>query len=348
MRTTPLILLAAAGLPALAATAGEPTARDLVALAPTISSADAGVRSIEIAGYDQADGRMIRSFRALYKAPDKFLFVLRDGPEGTPIAFAVGKQMFLYDPVKPRVLVFPHASNYRVLQHLPGGEYEDNWGAKLSGREPDRLVLDLKSVFAAEVKDGATFRESVAKEGEGRYVLVRQEGNACKRLHVDLNRPTPAFTYETAASPDGPANHGVDRIVVNGELGDSEFTFPSMTPLAGFVDVEEVGEGLLASTDALNVLARTLYVRQALHEPKASRGVITPLLAGVRFGRVEENDAVCAGPIRRLVPPDPIRREAAPPGKVDDAQAVKRAGFEGLRDRLPKFPYKLKFGVDFK
>ena len=55
----------------------------------------------------------------------------------------------------------------------------------------------------------------------------------------------------------------------------------------------------------------------------------------------------------KLVPPRPVftdyaARVAARPGKVTDAQAVKRPGFEALRDRLPQFPDKLKFGVALK
>jgi len=355
VRTSPLSLIASALLPAFAlgltsapAAAGEPTASELIALAPTISSSDKAIRSIEVAGYDQADGRIYRTFRALYRAPDRFAFVVRDGLDGTPVTIAVDKKLMVYDPVRPEILVFPHVSSYRVLG-VEGGIYEDSWGAKLSGREPNQILIDLKSVFTSPPsKDGLPARETVVREGEGRYVLIRKEDKAYKRLHVDLSRSAPILAYETSTSVGGPPGRCLDRIIVNGALDDSEFAFPPLDGLAGTLKVREVEDGLWSTSGALNDLMRTYYVRETLHEPKSRRGVITPLLAGVRWSRVEENDERYAKRVRDLIPPDPIQRVAAPPVKADDTETVKRTGFDAIRDHLPRFPYKIKFSVKVK
>jgi hypothetical protein len=347
-----LSLLAAACLSAIAVDvsatpviAGEPTVNELISLAPVIRSSDEQVRSIEVAGYVRADGNIIRTFRALYRAPDRFAFVVRDGQDGTPISIAVDKKLLIYDPVRPEILVHPHASSYRTLK-VEGGDYEDSWGFTSSGRQPCRIEIDLKSVFSAPFKRGEPIQETVTKEGEGVHVLTRKDDKSYRRLRVDTRGATPLVTYETASSPGGPPTYGVDRMIVNGALDDSEFIFPRLDGLTGIVDVREVKDGLFSESDAMNVLMRTYYVRQKLREPKSQRGVITPLMAGVRWSRVEENEKWCAKLIRDLIPADPVHRVIDLPGLPDGDEAVKQTGWDTIRDHLPHLPYKIKFRVE--
>jgi hypothetical protein len=92
VQTTPLSIVLAAslyagtlGILSTLALAGEPMARDLIALAPVISGQDDKSRTIEIAGHHQVDDNVVRIFRALYRAPDRFFFVNRYGHDGNPI-----------------------------------------------------------------------------------------------------------------------------------------------------------------------------------------------------------------------------------------------------------------------
>jgi outer membrane lipoprotein-sorting protein len=354
MRTNPLSLLAAACLSAIAlafsvspATAGTPSAADLIAMAPVIRSSDEEVRSIEVAGYARDHGKIIRTFRALYRTPDRFVFIVRDGQDGIPISIAVDKKVLMYDPVRPEILVQPHASSYRTLK-VEGGEYHDTWGFTTSGRKPCRIEIDLKSVFTAPSKDGTPVQETVTKEGEGVHVLTRKDDKTYRRLRVDRRGPTPVIRYETASSPGGPPTYGIDRMIVNGALDDSEFTFPPLDKLAGSLKVRDVKDGLFSEADAMNVLMRIYYVRQKLHEPKSDRGVITPLLAGVHWSRVEENDERYAKLVRALIPADPVHRVVDLPGMADGDEAVERTGWDAIRDHLPHLPYKIKFRVEAK
>ncbi len=348
----PLSPLAAAFLSAIAlgvsatpATAGEPTVGDLTALAPVLRSSDEKVHSIEVAGYVRDHGKIIRTFRALYRAPDRFVFVVRDGQDGTPISIAVDKKMLIYDPVKPEILIHPHASSYRTLK-IEDGEYQDSWGYTSSGRQPCRIEIDLKSVFTAPTKDGAPVLTTVTEEGEGVHVLTRKGDKTYKRLRVEQRGPTPVVTYETASSPGGPPIYGIDRMIVDGALDDSEFTFPPLDRLAGSLKVREIKDGFFSEAESMNVLMRTYYVRQKLLEPKSQRGVITPLMAGVRWSRVEENDALHAKQVHDLIPADPVHRVVDLPGTSDGDEAVKRTGLNAIRDHLPHLPYKIKFRIN--
>ena len=349
MRTRPRFCLSAAGLSTLSlglglfsapATAGEPSAADLIALAPLISSSDKAIRSIEIAGYHQADGKILRTFRALYRAPDRFAFVVRDGHDGTPLSIAVDRKMLVYDPVRPEMLVFSDASNYQVLK-VENGKFEESWGCKFNKRESSHILLDLKSVFAEPPKIGTHAEESVVKTGEKQYILSRKVDKVFRRSRVDLDRPVPFTTFELAASPGGTPHFRVDKIVVNGALDDSEFAFPSLEGLAGTLKVREVEDGLRE----MAVLLRTYYVRQTLHEPGMKRGVITPLFMGVRWSRVEHNDEQYAKLVRSLIPDDPVSHAIDPHAKADDRGTIERTRFEAIRDNLPHLPFKLRVEV---
>lgn len=338
----------ASGFSANPLVAREPTAAELIALAPVIRSSDEKVRSIEVAGYSRADGKILVTFRALYRAPDRFAMIVRDGQDGTPISIHVDKKVMVYDPVRPELLIRSHARGYRILRSVDG-KYEDSWGSSWGSSnsvpQPSRIEIDLKSVFTDLSVDDAPLEETVTKEAEGVYVLTRRDDKVYKRLRVDRRGATPVVTYEKASSPGGPPTSGIDRMVVNGVLNDSEFAFPSLHALAGMLDIREVEDGFFSEGDLMNTMARTYYVRQKLHEPPAQRGVIGPMLAGVRWSRVEENDERLAEQIRTLVPPDPIRRVVAASEKAD-GESVKRTGFDAIRDRLPHLPYKFKVRID--
>jgi len=62
VRPSPLSLLALAFLVSVQAKAADPTTRDLIALAPIVSSKDESIRSIEIAGYYASDGKIDTHF----------------------------------------------------------------------------------------------------------------------------------------------------------------------------------------------------------------------------------------------------------------------------------------------
>ena len=339
------VFAVALGLSSTPATAGEPSARDLIARAPVIRSSDEEIRSIEIAGYERADGKILRTFRALYRAPDRFAFVTRAGYDGTPLSFAAERKMLVYDPVRPEVLVFHDVGNYRTIA-AEGGKFEYTWGCKFTGDRPGDITLDLKSLFTApaSAKGGSSWEESVVKTGENRYVLTVKQDKFYRRSRVDLNRPEPFATFEIANSPDGPPRFCVDKIVVNGELKDEEFAFPSTGRLAGTLKVREIKDGLFAQANGSAVLMRAYHDRQTIHEPPGRGEIITPFLTGIRRGRIEEHDRLYAKQIRELIPDDKIERVVEGPGK-SDGEAVQRTRFEAIRDHLPHLPYKVRFEI---
>ena len=111
-----LLLLSAVCLASRpSAMAGEPSAKDLIKLAPVITSKDRAYESIAISGSMKGDGIHLR-FRAIYQAPDRHALLLTDGSDGTPLVFVAERQMLIYDPVHPAVLRFKNAKSQLTLR----------------------------------------------------------------------------------------------------------------------------------------------------------------------------------------------------------------------------------------
>ena len=190
--------------------------------------------------------------------------------------------------------------------------------------------------------------EKVVQTGEKQYLLIKRFAKDYLRSHVNLTRPFPFTMFEIAHQPDASAHLVVDRIVVNGDLRDADFGFPALDRVAASMNVRTVPtDGVFSTLDALNVLMRTYYVRQTLHkEGFLARGVITPALKGVRWGRVRANDEKYAALVRGLVPADPAVLQSRRPEKVDDVGTVNQTALETVRDHLPRIP-KVRINIKF-
>jgi len=166
VRPSPLSLLALAFLVSVQAKAADPTTRDLIALAPIVSSKDESIKSIEIAGYFASDGKIDTTFRALYQSPGRFAFLMSDGATGTPISFSANRNMLVYDPVRPELVYFTDAIEYYEWG-IEDGKLKMSVGHKFWSHDSIRIIVDFKAMF------GAPTRNTVVKLSDTQYTLIR-------------------------------------------------------------------------------------------------------------------------------------------------------------------------------
>jgi hypothetical protein len=326
--------------------AGEPTAQDLIALAPAIRSDDRAVRTIELAGHVRHEGKLSYTFRAFYKAPGRFAFATFGGYDGIPIYFAADREMFSYEPVRPELTVFHDVAGYCFVG-VKDGKYEmTTCGIQFVGHKLETIEVDLKPFFLPWTQEKNPAEARVVKTGDRQYTLIRRSEGVYYRARIDLSRPIPFTTFEVAQSPTGEATYAIDKIVVNGELDEAAFRFPALDRLPGGLKVHEVrSASIISEADGASQMMRAFQVRRDLHEPPLKRGILGPAMMGIRWDRARENDARYGAAVRGLVSLAPVPLEYDRPVATDDPDAIRRTGFDVVRDHLPKLPYKVSVEV---
>jgi hypothetical protein len=346
VRTSPLNPLAIALLVSAPATAADPTVHDLVALAPVVSSGDRRIESIELAGYFAPEGRITLTFRALYRAPDHFAFLMSDGADGTPIAFAVDRDLLVYDYARPQLMYFSGVTESDIWG-AEGGKLLSTLKHNFSGRDTSRIVVDFKAMFGSPDEDGTPTRDSVVKVTDTQYILIKKRKKLYLRSRVDLTRACPFTTLEYADGPDADPHFCIDKVVVNGELDPAEFAFPSKERMADKVSVRYVsGENEFSQLEAASHVTGLLSVRDRLHKPALHRGWLVPAMMGVRWSRVMENDKAYAKLLKEIIPPGPPHALAGRPAKEDDPDTIRPTALETIREHVPSFPIKVRVRID--
>jgi hypothetical protein len=325
--------------------AGEPTAQDLIALAPAIRSDDRTVRTIELAGHVRHEGKLSYTFRAFYKAPGRFAFATFGGYDGIPIYFVADREMISYDPVRPELTVVHDVAGYCFLG-VEDEKYKMATGIQFVGHKLETIEVDLKPFFLPLPQEKHPAEARVVKTGDRQYTLIRRTEDASYRARIDLSRPIPFTTFEVAPSPTAEATYAIDKIVVNGDLDEAAFRFPALDRLPGGLKVHEVRSiSLLSEADGASLMMRAFQVRRDLHEPRLKRGILGPAMMGIRWDRVRENDARYGAAVKGLVSLAPVPLQYDRPVATDDPYAIRRTGLDVVRDHLPKLPYKVSVEV---
>lgn len=325
--------------------AGEPTADDLIGLAPFIRSDDKANRTIEVAGHVRHEGRLSYTFRALYKAPDRFAFVTFGAYDGIPAYFVAGREMFSYEPVHPELVVFHDVAGYFVLG-VEDKKDELSLGVRFVGHKPEKIALDLKAFFLPRPWEKHPTEARVVETGDRQYTLIRRSEDAYYRCRIDLARPCPFATLEVAQSPTAEPTYAIDKIVVNGDLDDAAFRFPALDRLPVGLKVREVrSNSFFSEADGASLMMRAFYARGNLHEPRLKRGVLGPAMMGVRWDRIRENDARYGPVVKGLVPVTPEPLEYYRPVAADDPDVIRRTSLDRIRDRLPGLPVKVSVEI---
>jgi hypothetical protein len=290
------------------ARAGEPTARELIALAPVLDSSDGRCHSLEIGGWYGSDETLAPKlrFRATYRAPNQFSLLIANAEDGTPLAFGAGRKMFLYDPVAPTVYYSEDAcSSLEMACTETELKFRYDVLLKRDGK-PDCIRVDFRAVMSNHggAGEGRGFEDRVVKRNSSKYRLLRCfEDKPYLALEVDLTKDSPY----TAASfiYDGRTYLCLDRIILNGAPRDEPFTFPSRRRLSRGLPFKDVtgDKEWAASPNSAAVIARALIVRSVLDTAGPPELIHIPGLTGVDWNRVKENDRKFGKVLRDLVPP---------------------------------------------
>jgi hypothetical protein len=268
------------------ATADEPSPRQLIELAPVISSSDKNYRSIELGGYLRQKGVSGLTFRASYRAPDHYAVLIKDKADGTPLFFAMDRQMFLYDPVRSIVL-WNADSNVRFSLVQEGDALKIHLGATTDRDEPSNVLLEVKSLLASPF-----INEKVVELGAKKYRLTRttEKGNSLD-FGIDLGckQPYTNITITLKGSTEPCAS--INEIKVNSDLNEEQARFPKRDELAEKISVQDLpGCALARDGSGLTLLMRACYARAAISQPAMREAFNLAANSAIEWNRVKESD----------------------------------------------------------
>ena len=298
MRTRSLLLVCAAGLAvASPIIAGEPSPADLIRLAPTISSTDPKVRSIEMVGRMRMEGLQVR-FRAVYRSPDRYAIRFSDGSDGTPLVFIADRQMLVYDPIRPSVLCMKDG-HFNVAVRQKGEKSMFHWELGKSRQIKDEITFDVKSLLNSSAID-----ERVVREGDHAYRLFRTDEQGGTIVYsIDGTKKQPVESIRAFSKESHEANLAIDRVVVDGPLKDEEFRFPDKARLAENIDVHDwPGDGLLETFGEVAVMMRAFQARKGANHPGLRHSIRFPGFRRLDWDEVRENDRKFSAVLKEFLP----------------------------------------------
>ncbi len=241
--------------------AAEPTARELIDRLPVLKDSDQSLKTVDISLFHQHDGKLGSSYRFLYRAPDRFAYLLADS-RGTPDLFTADHQTLMYDPVYPQFILIPRAAASFRFGVVDGKEVN-----KIGGK-PEQLLFDIKSLFEALDAPGSP-EPQVVKLGEQQYLLIRQAGKFFRRARLDLSKPMPLVSYEISNTPRGAPFLCIDRIAVNQPLDDALLAFPTEKQVTAILPVLTLSTNLGVSQlfGGMAAANRATYVHSRIQKP---------------------------------------------------------------------------------
>jgi hypothetical protein len=287
--------------------AGEPSARDLAGLVPVIDSSNEVCRSIEIGGFigdEKGPGPRMR-FRALYRAPDRFSFLLSDSADGTPLVFCSGRKILVYDPVGPSV-VYSEDGGFRVEMTGAREKIKFNYICLFkNSNKISSIFMDLNSLMAYDGKatGAGAAGDSLAKIEGQKYALIKQSNDHTKiYFEMDLARRCPCTSV--TFTMDGSTFLCLDKIVLDGPLDDEQFAFPAKELLARELPIRDVtaDEDFAKIRDTAEIVGRAAIVRSVMYQVGSQAAINIPGLSGVDWERVREDDKKLSKALRELVP----------------------------------------------
>jgi hypothetical protein len=171
----------------------DPTAEQLISLAPVIRSSDAAVRSIRVTGCAEQEGGVNVRFYALYQAPGRYMSCFLDGTDDTPIFFHSGGKMLIYNSID-NYIAYTDFSYIELSVAQSDEDLHFQLGlTKTNEKDSGGLFsVDLRSLYGAPARDGEATRIG-AKE----YSLKRATKRGSLMIaSLDLTRSRPFHQFE--------------------------------------------------------------------------------------------------------------------------------------------------------
>ncbi len=237
--TAALLLAVSACLDGSAGVAAEPTASELAALAPTVSSGGAGYGRLQVKWRTMMEGGAAGlAWFALHRAPEQFAIRVEGANDRRPLFFVSDNQLLAYDPVAGVVYYLPHA-RFHVGCRFADGALHFTWKLGLAAGNaewPSAIQFDLASLFA---QGGA--RNEITRRGSRGYTLTRttDAGQTIEAL-VQPGQRCPfrcvAYTGRGLHEP----NFVIDEICTGRDVSDEQTPFPSQDRLAKQLPLREL------------------------------------------------------------------------------------------------------------
>jgi len=248
--------LASAGEPSAGGlSTGEPSAEDLIALAPVFSNGDPRCQGIDVCGtMAVADGVAPLKFRVSYRAPDQHALVIRDGADDTPLLWAVDRKVIAYEPIRPAVL-YSTGPRTEFILYANDERIWCSLGIASSKDKPSGMCVSVKGLFS-----GPSQGDEVVKTGDGTYRLTRVKNEGLSVVaHVDTNRLQPYTKVELRAGHKNSIFLSLYKIAVGEPPGDEAFATPTKEQLAAKLTVREcLDDEFAESIKCIMLLLRSL------------------------------------------------------------------------------------------
>lgn len=283
----------------------EPNPHELAALAPSLDSGNHSCRSLDVGGIigdEKGVGSRMR-FRTIYRAPDKFSFLLSDVNDDTPLVFYANKEMFVYDPIEPAVY-YSNTSGF-VLELSDKNESVNflcYYSLKTSERP--RVAIDLHSILArvsTPKNDLAMGRAT--RIGDRKYLLGYQDNNSYK-MDFFINMSNKCKYNDARFSWNGTTILNIDRIAVDDIIDENMFEFPSkryLTQNLSFKDQSKL-EGPEQLRDLGNIVARAFMIRSFVNQNEGAEAPKIPGIQNLNWDHVRSNDRKYSRSLRDLIP----------------------------------------------
>jgi hypothetical protein len=254
-------LVAGAGVlaPHDAASAADPTATDLIRLAPAVSSADRQARRIKVASSVTSSEHWRLLFLARYDYPDHFFLCIADGRDGTPLAYFSENRLFMYNAVDSEVMYFQEAKFDYTLQGADGGL--DNRCSVTGSAGGSNILVDLKSLYGQAAKHDDLVHSSTRTfrltrtfgEGESLVALV-DPSRRCPFAHLELcdtEKELPPFVLH--------------ELSIDGDVRDPRPVPPSERAFVGKLRITSFNEKTPDGLAVPGFMQRCLVARQAVY-----------------------------------------------------------------------------------
>jgi hypothetical protein len=321
MRATRTALMVFVGLTSLLApgslalAAGDLTAEQLIELAPVIKSSDAKRKSIEIEGFIRLNKEARMNIRVLFRASGQSSLVVTDSADGTPFVFSASNKTVVYDPIESVVIYYANSID---LFSFGASEDKVRWSC-FSGKSDEKdeksdINLDLKSLLAMPYKT-----RSAIKTGDKTYRLaLTSERGSTLIANVDLDRSCPFTRIEMREKGMDEPAFCLEKIILDGDLGDKDFAFPSKARLAETLPlVDYSNDTLLNNAASWALISRATYGRLAILDPQWRAALDPGNVAKVDWDKVRENDRKYSKALRELIKMSDKAPKPAPPRKPD-------------------------------
>jgi hypothetical protein len=277
-------------------------AEQLMVFAPYIRSDDVGCKSLDLCGRFRASADGHFSFRMLYRAPDKYSLIIRDGDEGPPLAFISDRCLLLYDPVSPMIM-YSSAARFEFTVSASDQEAKIFWRLWWSSKAQSQFEVDLRSLYTGYRRRDRTKNIALRLNGPNRFVLLREFPNGDMfRSTIDMSQG-PAFKDLKVF-----VNHGkfeavsIYRISINGEIPETEFAFPTKQRLAEGMRLRDcTNDGTLRSAVDLGLMVRAHYARLAVRNEPMRDSLKFPGLIGIDWDEVRKNDETYTESLRTAI-----------------------------------------------